>query len=163
MDRALVAAPGVAAVVGVPDRLAAHLSRCAQLRRVVDVAFDVSERRRSIDVGDITTFQIKIKNYGSKEATRLLISAKLSDNIDAVETDNGSDQREQAQYNPAERELKFPQIDRLGPGKDLVLGIKVKANKPGMASCRVYLMHDDLETGVKLDAVAVTRVTSMRR
>jgi len=130
---------------------------------LADVAFDVSERRRSIDVGDITTFQIKIKNYGSKEATRLLISAKLSDNIDAVETDNGSDQREQAQYNPAERELKFPQIDRLGPGKDLVLGIKVKANKPGMASCRVYLMHDDLETGVKLDAVAVTRVTSMRR
>ncbi len=87
---------------------------------LADVAFDISERRRSIDIGETTTFQIKIKNFGSKEATRLLISAKLSENIDAIETDNGSDQREQAQVQPdrarAEISADRPPRARQGPG-----------------------------------------------
>jgi hypothetical protein len=55
----------------------------------------------------------------------------------------------------------FPMIERLGPGKSIELGIQVEALKPGPASCRVFLMHDEL--GEKLDDFAVFKVTPTRR
>ncbi|MGE5755003.1 MAG: hypothetical protein ACM35G_04695 [Planctomycetaceae bacterium] len=125
-----------------------------------DIVFDVSERRRTVDAGDETSFQIKIKNLGTKEATRLLVRAKVTPNLLVKET-SGTDQNAHFR-SPAERnEIVFPQIDRLGPGKELVLGIKVQAETPGLATCRVYLMYDDMEAEV--DDVAYTRVTSINR
>ena len=46
-----------------------------------DVDLVVRERRRVVDVDGTTTFQIRLRNYGTKEATKLQISAKLSDNL----------------------------------------------------------------------------------
>jgi hypothetical protein len=82
-------------------------------------------------------------------------------------TDNGSDDRQEAKYRPPTDqspyiELVFPQIERLGAGKELILGIKVKAEKIGLATCRVFLTHDDLGEA-QLDDVAVTKVTESRR
>ena len=37
---------------------------------LADVEFEVLERRRVVDVDETTTFQIRIKNIGTKEATR---------------------------------------------------------------------------------------------
>jgi hypothetical protein len=57
--------------------------------------------------------------------------------------------------------VAFDPIDRLGPGKSIELGIKVKAIKPGIATCRVFLTHDDLSE--KLDDVAAFKVPDTRR
>jgi hypothetical protein len=127
---------------------------------LADVVFDVTEKQRSVDVGDETDFQIRIKNLGTKEATRLLVSAKLSPNLKVLNT-AGHD--EVAHFkSPAQRdELVFPVIDRLGPGKELVLKIKVQATKQGLATCRIFMLHDDMEAPV--DDVAYTRVTTINR
>jgi uncharacterized repeat protein (TIGR01451 family) len=126
---------------------------------LADVEIDVTERRRSVDVGQETTFQIRIKNFGSKDATQLLLNAKLSKNLEATATDPGSQDLKEARFNPDTGELVFPPIPRLGPGKELVLGIKVRAREPlGLATCRVFLAHDDLGDA-RLDDVAWTKVT----
>jgi hypothetical protein len=69
----------------------------------------------------------------------------LSKNLEPIETKNGTDDRTQAQFNPAQSLLVFPPIERLGRNKEIVLGIKVKANAKPMGTCRVFVVHDDVE------------------
>jgi uncharacterized repeat protein (TIGR01451 family) len=128
---------------------------------LADFEFEVQEQRRVVDVGDSTMFTIRIKNIGTKDGSNLLVSAALSKSIEPIETKNGTDDRTQAQYNPAQQLLVFPPIDRLGPGKEVVLGIKVKATGKGVGSCRVSLMHDDLAAqDERLEDMASFRITT---
>ena len=48
---------------------------------IADVDLVVSEAKRVVDFGGQTTFQIRLKNYGTKDATHLLVTAKLSPNL----------------------------------------------------------------------------------
>jgi len=121
---------------------AIKVSQATHVTAFADVSFDVLERARVLNIGEETEFEIRARNTGSKDATKLLISAKISDNLEFVGT-SGTDR-------PAERDPKdpttllFPTIDRLPPKGDFPLSIKVKATKPGVANCKVSLMHDDL-------------------
>jgi len=124
-----------------------------------DVDLVVRERRRVVDVDGTTTFQIRLRNYGTKEATRLQVSAKLSDNLDVTDTAGGP---EGVSYRKGGA-LMFPLIDRLGPGKEMTLGIKVKVTKPQpkIGTCRVFLLHDDLTE--PLEDMAGVKVTESAR
>src|SRR5207244_3053072 len=103
---------------------------------------------------------IRIKNVGTKDATNLLVKALLSKNIEPSAT-SGNDGRE-AQFNKEQQLLVFPPIDRLGHGKEVVLGIKVKAIEKGMGTCRVFLMHDDLDQNEALEDMAAFKITAPR-
>ena len=48
---------------------------------IADVDLVVSESKRVVDVGGQTTFQIRLRNYGTKDATHLLVTANLSPNL----------------------------------------------------------------------------------
>jgi uncharacterized repeat protein (TIGR01451 family) len=125
---------------------------------LADVNFEVSEKRRVVDVDGVTTYTIKVVNSGTKEASQLLISAELSRNIVPQRT-SGTDT--QASWNKKDNKIVFPTIEKLGPGKSIELEILVKAVEPGIATCRVYLVHEDLKE--KLDDVAAFKITPTRR
>jgi uncharacterized repeat protein (TIGR01451 family) len=128
---------------------------------LADFELEVHEQRRVVDVGESTMFTIRIKNIGTKDGTNLLVNALLAKSIEPLETRNGTDDRTQAKYNPAEQRLVFPPIDRLGPGKEVVLGIKVKVTGKGLGWCRVYLMHDDLTAQEeRLEDMASFKITA---
>ena len=55
-----------------------------------DVDLVVSESKRVVDVGGKTTFQIRLSNYGTKEATNLLVTATLSENLKFEKAGGGS-------------------------------------------------------------------------
>jgi uncharacterized repeat protein (TIGR01451 family) len=130
---------------------------------LADFEFEVLEQRRVVDIGDETNFTIRIKNIGTKDATSILVSAELSKSVEPIETKNGTDDRAQAQYNPTQHLLVFPKIERLGPGKEVALGIKVKATDKGLGWCRVYLMHDDLTSqDERLEDMASFKITVRR-
>ena len=114
-----------------------------------------------IDVGDAAVFQVKIWNSGTKEATHLLVNAELSENIKPISTDIESN--EQARFEIKRRLLVFPPIERLGPGKEMIISIKVEATKPGQAVCRVNLVHDENSIAEKVDSMAAFRVTPSLR
>jgi hypothetical protein len=128
---------------------------------LADFEFEVLEQRRVVDVNDTTTFTIRIKNIGTKDATGLLVRAVLT-NVDPIQTRNGNDDRTQAQYKAAEHLLVFPPIDRLSPSKEIVLGIKVKATGKGLGMCRVFLMHDDLNQDEQLEDMTAFKITAPR-
>jgi uncharacterized repeat protein (TIGR01451 family) len=125
---------------------------------LADVNFEVSERKRVIDIDDETIFRIKVTNYGTKEASHLLVTANMSENLHVVET-RGTE--EHANQRVEDRLIVFPQIERLAAGKEMTLEIKVKAMKSGVGTCRVFLMHDDMTE--KIDDVAHVNVTAIRR
>ena len=124
-----------------------------------DVDLVVSERRRVVDVDGTTTFQVRLRNYGSKEATRLQVKAKLSDNFLVTDTAGGPEGNSFSK----DGELVFPLIPRLGNGKEMTLLIKVKVTKsqPMNGTCRVFLTHDDLTE--PLEHMAKVKVTESSR
>ncbi len=126
---------------------------------MADVDFDITEPLRVVDVGEEIIYRIAVKNHGSKDATRLQISAELSENLEPIAY-SGVDETNKQNFDPANRKLVLPEIARLGFGKEMDLAIKVKATKTGLATCRVSLIHADLET--KLEDMAATKVTASR-
>jgi uncharacterized repeat protein (TIGR01451 family) len=119
-----------------------------------DIDLNVTEPLRIIDVGQTAIYHIRIKNMGSKEATKILVTAALSKNIEALESYG---LKELAAVDRTSNLIKFPTIDRLAPGADLVIDLKVRATAGGLAKCRVSLMHDDLG-GEKIESVQTTKV-----
>ena len=87
--------------------------RITDVQGMADVDLVVRERRRVVDVDGTTTFQIRLRNYGTKEATKLQVSAKLSDNLVVDSTAGGPEGDAYAK----DGEVKFPIIERLGPGQ----------------------------------------------
>jgi uncharacterized repeat protein (TIGR01451 family) len=140
--------------------LAAKDSLSTSVSGMADVDLDVVERKRVLDVGETTVFDITLKNVGTKEAKNLLISADLknvkADFVAGTDTD--------AHFDLKTDRLIFPPIASLAAGRELNLGIRVKATKPGTATCRVYVMHDDVkDADGALEDVASARVTSDSR
>lgn len=121
-----------------------------------DVRFEVVERTRALDVDEETQFEIKVRNDGSKDASALILNATVSSNLKAIEFDTGATDKN-ARYNPKTGKILFPQIDRLAPGAEMTLIIRVRAIRPGLATCQVRLMHADLGDE-QLIREAVTRV-----
>ena len=87
------------------------------------------------------------------------VTSKLSDNFEVTDTAGGP---EGVSYRKGDA-LMFPLIDRLGPGKEMTLGIKVKVTKPQpkIGTCRVFLLHDDLTE--PLEDMAGVKVTESAR
>ncbi|MFO0954293.1 MAG: hypothetical protein U0835_24680 [Isosphaeraceae bacterium] len=127
---------------------------------LADVDLTVTENRRFIDVDDTTTFVIKVVNRGTADATNLQITGKLTDTIVPIET---SGTEEKVNWDQKDT-LKFPLIERLGPGKAMELGIKVKGTRPGPAHCRIFLLHDGMkDKQEQIDDVAVCKIMASRR
>jgi hypothetical protein len=133
--------------------------RITDVQGMPDVDLVVRERRRVVDLDGTTTFQIRLRNYGTKEATKLQVSAKLSDNFQVTDTAGGPE----GVSHQKDDTVIFPLIDRLGPAKEMLLAIKVKVIKsqPKIGTCRVFLLHDDLSE--PLEDMAGVKITPERR
>lgn len=127
---------------------------------LADLDMEVTEKRRVVDAGDTAVFQIKITNRGTKEATHLLVKGQLSANLVAIS--GNVENNEQVQASKSSGGVLFPGIDRLGPGKSTILHVEVQAlPKPGLATFRVELMHDDLDNA-KIEDIGSFRITPAR-
>ena len=70
---------------GVKDKQLRH----TEVVGMPDVDLVVSEKKRVVDVGGETTFFITLRNYGTKDAARLAVIARLSPNLKYVEAGTG--------------------------------------------------------------------------
>ena len=127
-----------------------------------DVDLVVSESKRVLDVDGMTTFQIRVRNYGTKDATNLQISATLSPNLEVDKAGGGSKDLK-VFVSPKKDAVTFEQIPKLGPGKEVLLGIlvKVTGEQPRLATCKVVITHDDLTD--KFEDMAGVKITNGRR
>jgi uncharacterized repeat protein (TIGR01451 family) len=127
-----------------------------------DVDVVVGESKRVLDVGGTTTFQIRLRNYGTKDATNLQVTANLSNNLE-VEKAGSAAKDVTPRMKPDKHAVTFEQIPKLGPGKEIVLGVLVRvvATDPKLATCRVSVTHEDLTD--QFEAMAGVMVTKARQ
>jgi uncharacterized repeat protein (TIGR01451 family) len=145
-----VAAEARSGDLGAKDSLSTSVSGMA------DVEVTVDEKKRVLDLGESTIFDIKLKNLGTKEAKTVGVTATLN-NVEVIDT-AGTDA--DSMFDEKTGKLKFPTIDSLAPGRELNLSVRVKAAKPGTATCRVVVFHDDIKDAeAGLEAVETARIT----
>jgi uncharacterized repeat protein (TIGR01451 family) len=120
------------------------------------IELDVTEIKKVLDVNGITTFQIRISNSGTKDATNLQVTAELSSNLKAKAAGDGTSRLKGGLL--PDGKVEFPRIDKLGREKEMLLGIEVQAvsGEPQLATCRVKVKHDDLPDSI--DDMAAVRV-----
>jgi hypothetical protein len=87
--------------------------------------------------------------------------ADLSKNLEFVDAGGGSKDVKVARQ-PQDNKVKFDEIPKLGPGKEMVLGILVRAvgEDPKLATCKVSVIHDDLTD--RFEDMAGVKVTTAR-
>ena len=130
------------------------------------IAVQMKPTNPIIDVNDTTTFDIQVRNLGSKEATKILINGTLTTNMVIVGI-SGLDK--EVRFNVKDGRFTFPEIERLAPGQTLALTIEAKAVDQGSGMCRLLLDHADLPHGEKpseddlIHAVGHTTITGARR
>lgn len=126
------------------------------IKGVADLVVDVTPRNKALDVGEKTTFTIRLMNEGSKDANKVAVTVEFSKNlkiISATPVDG-----KQATPNEAGNMAHFSEIERLpfSGNTERRLAILVEATAAGQATCEVKVAHDDLETPLR--AMAVTKV-----
>jgi uncharacterized repeat protein (TIGR01451 family) len=138
---------------GVPK---ARQSLVTEVFGMPDIDLVVSEQQRVIDVGGKTTFQIHLRNYGTKEATNVFLNATLTKNIKLLNysTSEGVPAELQAWQNGeqivfGQNKTEAAAIPRLGPGKTETIGLEVEVtgDKPNVATCRVQVKYDEMPEG----------------
>src|SRR5207302_3706146 len=67
-----------------PIPLSARDTCSTDVTGMADVNFQVVERRRVLDEGEETDFEIRIQSQGSKDAGHILVRALLSDHLQVV-------------------------------------------------------------------------------
>ncbi len=107
-----------------------------------DIKCTVEEKRRVLDVGEETVYEIHMKNVGSLDAKKLLVTAKLTDNMDLIDTSGPTKAASAAQEGQPRHDAMFTPFD-LASGADQVLTLRVKATKKGTAICTVHFAHDE--------------------
>jgi len=142
---------------GVKDKQLRH----TEVVGMPDVDLVVSESKRVVDVGGQTTFVITLRNYGTKEASRLAVIARLSSNLKYKDAGGGSTEVKTAGSEKGDA-VTF-EIPKLGAGKEMVLGVlvEVQSDDPKLATCKVSVTHDDLQE--PFEDMAAIKVTSSRR
>jgi uncharacterized repeat protein (TIGR01451 family) len=139
----------------------AHELRHTEVVGMPDVDLVVSEKKRVVDVGGQTTFVITLRNYGTKDASRLAVIARLSPNLKYKDAGGGSADVKTAGSEKGDA-VSF-EIPKLGAGKEMVLGVlvEVQSGESKQAICKVSVTHDDLTE--PFEDMASIKVTSSRR
>jgi RNA polymerase sigma factor (sigma-70 family) len=151
--------PSSADAPGNPDsRVQAEKVATEPTPKIADVEITVETSSRIVEVGDSFSYRVLIRNHGPKVAERIQVQAMLAKNIEPQLPQAKAGAGGQPLFSSNQRLLAFPPIDRLVSGQEVSLVIKAKAQAQGLATCRVYLVHDDLDGGDALEDVAVSRV-----
>ncbi len=82
---------------------------------MADIDFDVDEKKRIIDVGESTIFDIKLKNIGTKDAKKLIVSADLK-NVDVTDTAGLDEPTARGHLRRQDRQAHIPRDRVAGTG-----------------------------------------------
>jgi len=114
---------------------------------LADLKLEVSDPKGVVPVGDMTVYEVRIKNRGQSSARGVNVVAMFSDGIDPSHVEGG-------QHAIRDGRVSFRTIDSLAAGSETVFKIHAKASKPGTHVFRTEVACDEL--GAKLAAEETT-------
>jgi RNA polymerase sigma factor (sigma-70 family) len=143
IDQPINAPLGAPAASGGDSEINAGGNNRSGVATMPDVDVTVSETKRVISPQGTTTFEIRLANFGTREATNLTLAAELSPNLEFQALERGPNGVNVA-INEKKDTITFERIATLAPAKVMVFAIKVKAlsAKPRLATCKATVAHD---------------------
>lgn len=108
---------------------------------VADLKLDVRDPRVPIRVGDAASYEIHIRNRGTKAAEDVEVAAFFSDGIEPVDVEG-------APHRIGRGEVAFDAIRSIAPGAEIVLKIKAVADVGGTHVFRAEVKCKTLETSL---------------
>jgi uncharacterized repeat protein (TIGR01451 family) len=106
---------------------------------IAALTFEVVDVEALVAVGDNTTYEIKLQNQGSKEATNVQVVAIMPPGIRAV-----SGQGETRHTIQGER-VTFAPVPQLAPKSETTFSIQAQGIRPGDQRVRVQITSDDTQ------------------
>ena len=130
-----------------------------QIKGAPKLRVSVSESRGVLDEGETTDVDIRLRNDGSKEATNIQITGQLlGDTMQVLGVIGADGKLVPPAAGQAANLAMLPLVDRLPPGAEVTLTVRIKALKAGDGSCQVTILHDDIPKP-GLSQTVITRVT----
>ena len=112
---------------------------CTLWRGIPAVLLEVTDDPDPIQVGDETTYTIRVTNQGTAELTQITVAAQFQTQMTPVSSSQGS---------VSGQEVRFPVVARLEPKQSFTYTVRVKGVKAGDARNRVTLTADTLTSPV---------------
>jgi uncharacterized repeat protein (TIGR01451 family) len=122
--------------------LAAEGEQVIQVEQSAELVHSVNDAEEVIEVGSETTYEVHVKNTGTKAATNVKIAALLPAEMQALGGEGPTRASGDAQ------KVIFEPLARLNPQEEVVFKIQVQGLKPGDHLVRVQLSSDEWPTPV---------------
>ncbi|MBN2218279.1 MAG: DUF11 domain-containing protein [Pirellulales bacterium] len=111
---------------------------------IAAIRFEVVDVQDPIEVGGETTYEVRVLNQGSKEATQVCLAAELPPGLRVVAAEGPDSLANRTQGNF----LIFDPLQRLSPKVDVTYRIRVQGSQPGDQRIRVQLTAAELQSPV---------------
>jgi uncharacterized repeat protein (TIGR01451 family) len=111
---------------------------------IAAIRFQVVDADDPIEVGGETTYEIRILNQGSKDATNVRVAVALPAGLQPVAAEGPGSLRHALDGS----QITFEPLARLSPKVDAIYRIRVQGRQPGDQRVRVQLQTDELQSPV---------------
>jgi hypothetical protein len=106
------------------DELAATAEAITRVEATADLRLDVKDPAGPISVGDEATYELVVRNRGTKNAQEVEVKVFFSEGIEPTVAEGGANRLLPGQ-------VVFNMIPSLAPGADVTLRVRAKASEPG--------------------------------
>jgi len=107
-----------------------------QIAGIPAIRLEVIDLKDPVQVGENTTYEIRVKNQGSANDLNVQVQGQLPSSMQFVEARGDTSVQNRGQ------QLRFGKIDQLAPGDMVSWYIQAKANEAGKVNFRVELTSD---------------------
>jgi uncharacterized repeat protein (TIGR01451 family) len=111
---------------------------------IAAIRFQVVDVEDPIEIGGETTYEIRVLNQGSKDATNVRVIVALPPGLQPVAAEGPGSLRHALQSN----QIEFEPLPRLSPKVDTAYRVRVRGREAGDHRIRVQLQTDEMQSPV---------------
>jgi uncharacterized repeat protein (TIGR01451 family) len=119
------------------DELAVTAEALTRVEAMADLRLEVKDPAGPIAVGEETTYELVIRNRGTKSAQDVAVSVFFSNGLEATAAEGGAHRLHPGQ-------VVFQKIPSIAAGTDLTLKVRARAQKPGTHLFRAEVLCEPL-------------------
>lgn len=114
----------IRAGVAAEDDIGASAEAVVQVEAVANLTMEVKDPAGPVAVGDESIYEVRVRNRGTREAQNVEVIAYFSRGVEPVSAEG-------AEHRVSPGQVVFQPIAALGPGEELVLKVRAKAETAG--------------------------------